>query len=35
MIYRVCWVCSISMWALIDVFSCLLGMLYICVGVDI
>ena len=35
MIYRVCWVCSISVWALIDDFLCLLGMFYISVGVDI
>ena len=34
MISRVSWVCSISVWALIDDFSCLLGMFYICVGVD-
>ena len=35
MIYRVSWVYSISVWALIDDLSCLLGMFYICVGVDI
>ena len=34
MISNVFWVCSLSARTLIDDLSCLLGMFYICVGVD-